>query len=235
MLAASFVFPLLGAAQTPDSHAESYREQLRSASEDGQAAAHSSDEASREAYKQHLRRLAESGGLSPTVANSGTPTIALFESAATKESQDQMPGATAGTARETVSGKDSTGQSLPASASNSAGQACADSYCKELKQIAGGRDSAVGNAFVANERQNPTTEHNFVKNLALDQVHIWESPFKLRDSDATWAIPFGIVTGSLIDTDRDLSKQLAKPSRQSVSKQISDAGLFGGIGVGAGF
>jgi len=90
------------------------------------------------------------------------------------------------------------------------------------------------NQVLENE-PNPTTEHNFIKHLVLDQAHIWKSPFSLRDYDATWVVPFGILAGGLIDTDRDVSKQLAKPSRQSVSKQISDAGLFGSIGVGAGF
>jgi hypothetical protein len=81
---------------------------------------------------------------------------------------------------------------------------------------------------------NITTERNFVKNLAFDQMHIWTSPFKLRDSDATWAVPFGIITGGLVATDRDVSKELAKPTRQDTSKKISDAGLYSFIGAGAG-
>jgi len=85
------------------------------------------------------------------------------------------------------------------------------------------------------QQRTVTTERNFVKHIAFDQLHIWESPFKLRDSDATWVVPFGITAGTLIDTDRDVSRQLAKPSRQDISKKISNAGLFGMIGVGAGF
>ena len=87
----------------------------------------------------------------------------------------------------------------------------------------------------ASQNQKVTTEKNFVKHIAFDQLHIWESPFKLRGSDATWAVPFGILTGSLVKSDHDLSKQLAKPSRLDTSKRISDVGLYTFIGSGAGF
>jgi hypothetical protein len=111
---------------------------------------------------------------------------------------------------------------------------CGDAYCEQLRRVAEGH---TPEPYVSrtDDGRTLTTERNFVKNLAFDQIHIWESPFKMRDSDATWAVPFGIVTGSLVATDRDVSKQLAKPSRVDTSKQISSLGLYSFIGAGAGF
>jgi hypothetical protein len=108
-------------------------------------------------------------------------------------------------------------------------------YQDSLRRISNGQLAPPQTSSNLIASRNLTTERNFIKNLAFDQMHIWASPFKLRDSDATWAVPFGIATGALIATDHDTSKQLAKPSRIDISKKISDAGLFGAIGAGAGF
>jgi hypothetical protein len=116
-------------------------------------------------------------------------------------------------------------------ASEGAGQDDNAAYRERLRRLGSGvqeKSATRGDA-------RTTTMRNFVKHVAFDQLHIWESPFKLRDTDATWAMPLGILTGSLIDTDRDLSRHAAAPSRRSISKQISDAGLYASIGAGAGF
>lgn len=113
--------------------------------------------------------------------------------------------------------------------------ACADDYCRELRRLASSSAQPASPMIVREQSSNTTTMRNFVKNVAFDQLHIWTSPFKLRDGDATWAVPFGIVTGSLITTDHDVSKQLATPSRQDISNKLSNAGLYGSIAAGAGF
>lgn len=128
----------------------------------------------------------------------------------------------------------SAAPSQPAASSQPPAAACND-YCQELRRLASS-SARPASAMIAREQpSNTTTMRNFVKNVAFDQIHIWESPFKMRDGDATWAVPFGIVTGSLIATDHDVSKQLATPSRQDISNKLSNAGLYGSIAAGAGF
>ncbi len=116
-----------------------------------------------------------------------------------------------------------------------ADKAAEAAYADTLRRVSTGEVPPAEHSLNLIAPREKTTERNFVKNLAFDQLHIWESPFKLRDSDAAWAVPFGITTGVLIATDHDTSKQLAKPSRLNISKQISDAGLYATIGAGAGF
>src|SRR5436853_1081198 len=96
---------------------------------------------------------------------------------------------------------------------------CDGEYCKQLRRIADGATMKTS-AQIYEPGRTPTTEANFLKNLAFDQMHIWTSPFKLRDGDATWAVPFAIVTGSLIATDRDLSKHLSNHGRIDARKHV---------------
>src|SRR5437764_3916307 len=225
----------------------SYRDQLKAAS-DPLPAADSSTEDSPTDYKEALRRLAEDDevGANPNSASSkvkqshdrrhpsqASPQINTRSSNSARDSAEELPRVQ----REIVQPVSLQGGSqaqvlqVPVVAVNPS--SCTDAYCEQLHRIA---DSAnlQPSLRVYEPGRTPTTEANFLKNLAFDQMHIWTSPFKLRDSDATWAIPFGIVTGSLIATDRDISKRLSNPGRIDTSRQVSNLGLYSFIGAGAG-
>ncbi|MFL6436222.1 MAG: capsule assembly Wzi family protein [Terriglobales bacterium] len=234
---------------------ESYSKHLEKLSGGEDASKTHSDTESSETYRDHLRDLAQGhdSGSAKTNATSGLSS----EDAGGAEGRDRESRAE----QVTVSNRASSSQSPAKAVTNSdtmervsvtrtekdegvqpvgitsqaipAGN-CSDAYCEQLRRVAEGQSEQPYVSRSDNGR-TLTTERNFVKNLAFDQVHIWQSPFKMRDSDATWAVPFGIITGSLVATDRDVSKQLAKPSRVDTSKQISNLGLYSFIGAGAGF
>lgn len=244
--------PIWAQSSASASDAKSYSSQLRAASEEqvranSQAAA---DASSREAYKEQLRRLAgddsRNGPASRAVsATSPASTASSKEGSVntepeTKKNAVQPVSLQRGqvrTPQPVLNGAEAQGEnsSVGNSSENAiSSSACTDPYCERLKQVAEGKELSVANSLIR-DNHTLTTERTFIKNLAFDQIHIWESPFQLRDYDATWAVPFGILTGSLIEADRDVSMQLAKPSRRNISDQISNAGLYGSIGVGAGF
>lgn len=225
------------------SPADSYREQLKAEASDQQQST-TSESDSRQAYKDYLRKLSE--GENATAARSadsqkpaanGEPSNAGIEavSPASAAQADSQP-AQDKSAVQPVSMQTGTRSLstivLPPQVSPDSD--CSDAYCQQLRRVANGAKPEL-RLRTYEPGRTPTTERNFIRNLAFDQVHIWESPFKLRDTDSTWALPFGVVTGSLIATDRDLSRQLVKPGHTDTSKQISNLGLYSFIGAGAGF
>ena len=223
------------------SDADSYREQLRALSTDNGSSrpSPSSDDDSRRRYKDQLRRLAGGEDNGNTTSNDSSPSIVVTSqlesrgaSAATSDGSNAQRSVPVSLQRDDVVSRNKSAAQNVSPSTNSTAD-CQDAYCAQLRRVADGNQQ-IATPRVENGRRL-TTERNFVKNLAVDQMQIWTSPFRMKDSDATWAVPFGIVAGSLFATDRDLSKQLAKANRQSISKKISDAGLFGSMGVGAGF
>ena len=234
------------------SSSDSYREQLKASSAGTDDSNSGAGANSREAYKERLRRLAQGDESQTTPSDAQSVPAVDSSSVAHPQEIDQKTAARSAisnagpapdhssadhAAIESVSlngiAKDESTKPVSASAQVPASN-CQDAYCEKLRQVADGRIPELRSSL-SEDGRTLTTERNFVKNLAFDQIHIWESPFKLRDSDATWAVPFGIVTGSLVATDHDVSKQLAKPSRQDISKQISNLGLYSFVGAGAGF
>ena len=236
-------------ADAPRSAADSYREELKAEASDQQQST-SSDVSSREAYKDYLRRLSGDTSASdirsatsqnPTGSQNGindnnTASAVVESPEAASGSQASDAGAGGQSALQSVSlatgARSLSSIVLPPQVSP--GSDCSDAYCRQLRRVADGAKPEV-RVRTYEPGRTPTTEGNFVRNLAFDQVHIWESPFKLRDTDAPWALPFGVVAGSLMATDRDVSKQLVKPGRIDTSKQISNLGLYSFIGAGAGF
>lgn len=234
-------------SQSSATSVDSYRERLKAMSADSDDVKGRSDGDARESYKERLRRLAQGNEEIPqstrTQSESAKENVEQRQTGdevdknsdvlSNTQSQNQKAGMV-----QRVAIANSVGQnSAPPAAKTSPAppeKTCRDQYCEQLRQIANGSPEQPHSSDML-DGQTITTEKTFVKNLAFDQLHIWESPFKLRDYDATWAIPFGIITGTLVDTDRDTSKQLATPGRLDISKQISDAGLYGMIGAGAGF
>jgi len=230
-------------ANGASSAADSYREQLKAEASGQQQSTASSD--SREAYMDHLRKL--SGEENASDMRSAESQNAADDG---KSRNSQGEAASPSSAAETANSQPEEAKSSvqPVSMQTgtrslstsvlppqvSPGSDCSDAYCQQLRRVASGAKPEV-RLRAYEPGRTPTTEGNFVRNLALDQVHIWESPFKLRDTDSTWALPFGLVTSSLIATDRDVSKQLFKPAHIDTSKQISNLGLYSFIGAGAGF
>jgi hypothetical protein len=240
-------------AQASPSSGDSYSEHLKELSSGEESSKSASDAKSSESYKDHLRKLADGDTSVPAPAQSETSSensagtdgersrkertekIAVSSDASTNQRPAKAIGNSDQMERVSVT-RTKKDEPEPAAMTPQATPAanCSDAYCEQLRRVAEGQTQEP---YVSrtDDGRTLTTERNFVKNLAFDQIHIWESPFKMRDSDATWAVPFGIVTGSLVATDRDVSKQLAKPSRLDTSKQISNLGLYSFIGAGAGF
>ena len=71
--------------------------------------------------------------------------------------------------------------------------------------------------------------------FAQDQKQIWTAPARIRLADATWLVPLGGLTAALFATDRDYSRSLShNPATIQHDKTISNAGIAGLVGAGAG-
>src|SRR3954467_10738600 len=196
---------------------DSYREHLKTISTDSDSASSSSpDVDSRERYKQHLRSLAGVGINETTPDQTSAPGDATVRvNPDLKTLSNHPPERQVSFQRsDKVSPTGMDSEDPPTITKSSEG--CRDAYCDHLRRVADG-NLEIRTAKIESGRT--LTERNFIKNLAFDQMHIWTSPFRMKDSDATIAIPFGIVAGALAATDRDVSRQLAKPSEASISKQ----------------
>jgi len=74
-----------------------------------------------------------------------------------------------------------------------------------------------------------------ITDFAQDQKDMWTSPAHIRLTDATWLVPLAGVTAGLFATDRQYSASLStNPSTISHYKTISNAGIAGLAGAGAG-
>jgi membrane-associated phospholipid phosphatase len=68
-----------------------------------------------------------------------------------------------------------------------------------------------------------------------DQRRIWTSPLHIKLADTIWLVPLGGFTAGLFATDRDYSASLShSPTTIQHYKTLSDVGLAGLIGAGAG-
>ena len=68
-----------------------------------------------------------------------------------------------------------------------------------------------------------------------DQKQIWTSPARVRLSDANWLVPLGGITAGLLVTDREyVASTSQNPSTLRHYKSVSNYGLAGLIGSGAG-
>jgi hypothetical protein len=116
---------------------------------------------------------------------------------------------------------------------NSSPAASCDSYCQQLRGIADGNSVALSVPTSAKSSES-TTERNFVKNLAFDQMQIWESPFRMQLSDAKWAVPLAGITTGLIVTDRRTSFELSRGNHINLSNDIANGGIAAMGSVTAG-
>lgn len=81
----------------------------------------------------------------------------------------------------------------------------------------------------------PTTEVNFLRNLALDQKAIWTAPLSVRLQDVTWMAPLGGLTAGLLRSDAQFSRHLdATPSRLQHSNDVANAGVGALVALPAG-
>jgi hypothetical protein len=77
---------------------------------------------------------------------------------------------------------------------------------------------------------------SFVKNLSSDQKKIWLSPLRLRQQDATWLLPVGIVSAGLIASDHYVTQQVSHSAqRLKYSRDFSNAGTAALLGTAGGF
>jgi membrane-associated phospholipid phosphatase len=68
-----------------------------------------------------------------------------------------------------------------------------------------------------------------------DQKQIWTSPARVRLSDANWLVPLGGITAGLLVTDRQyVASTSSNPSTLKHYKSVSNYGIAGLIGSGAG-
>jgi hypothetical protein len=74
-----------------------------------------------------------------------------------------------------------------------------------------------------------------ITDFAQDQEKIWTAPAHIRLTDAPWLVPFAGVAAGLLATDRQYASSLSmSPSTISHYKNISNAGIAGLVGAGAG-
>ena len=74
-----------------------------------------------------------------------------------------------------------------------------------------------------------------MKDFVEDQTRIWTSPSRVRLSDSTWLVPLAGIAAGLFVTDRQYSASLNQnPSTLKHYKTVSDVGIAGLIGAGAG-
>ena len=188
-------------------------------------------------------RSSDNGGTTVNASNK-TPDLGGSSRIKRDSGAQKKPAETASTAEKPASnpqsaaGQQAAKENLPISTDTLATglpvqRQCRGTYCGQLRRTAEGKSQPLFRPESGPHR-DLSTERNVITNIAFDQLHIWESPIKLRDSDAPWAVPFGIATGGLIVTDRDLSKQAATPGRIDTSKKLSNYGLYSFIGAGAG-
>jgi hypothetical protein len=92
----------------------------------------------------------------------------------------------------------------------------------------------VVSANVSNARSKQRFPQ-LLTDFAQDQHSIWSSPVHIKLSDTTWLVPLGGLTAALFATDREYSASLShNPTTMQHYKTISDVGLAGLVGAGAG-
>src|SRR3954470_22744250 len=180
---------LVQEASPRETSSDSYREHLKAISTDSDSASSPSpDVDSRERYKQHLRSLA-GGGINETAPDqtSAPGAAGVRVNPDLKTLSNHPPERQVSLQRnDKASPTGMASEDPPAITKSSEG--CRDAYCDHLRRVADG-DLEIRSAKIESGR-TLTTERNFIKNLAFDQMHIWTSPFRMKDSDATVAIPF---------------------------------------------
>jgi hypothetical protein len=85
-------------------------------------------------------------------------------------------------------------------------------------------------------KPEPITFAGTPKRILLDQKAIWTSPLHLKPLDATWLLPLGAATGTLIGSDQHTMTELIRinANDQSHFKTLSDAGVAALAAVPAG-
>ncbi|HSE21964.1 MAG TPA: phosphatase PAP2 family protein [Pyrinomonadaceae bacterium] len=82
--------------------------------------------------------------------------------------------------------------------------------------------------------KTPSLEHQFFKNILLDQKAIWTAPLHLDRSDTKWLAPIGLGTMALITTDRITGDEIGEfHSQLNTSRVISYGGSTSAAGVAA--
>lgn len=80
----------------------------------------------------------------------------------------------------------------------------------------------------AQESEQESNRPGFVRQFMADEVHLWQSPFKVKGADAKWMIPLGAAAGALLATDHAVSKDFERwDNLRPASRSVSKAGSIG--------
>jgi membrane-associated phospholipid phosphatase len=91
------------------------------------------------------------------------------------------------------------------------------------------------NRYVPAEDSVRTGFSGHIADFLDDQKQIWSSPSRIRLADANWLVPLGGITAGLLVTDRQYSASINQnPTTLKHYKTVSDYGIAGLIGGGAG-
>jgi len=75
----------------------------------------------------------------------------------------------------------------------------------------------------------PSLERSLPKGILEGQKDFWSFPAHLRLSDASWGVPFAIVTGTLLASDASIEKKL--PSDPNTIKRFDNLSNYGAAGM----
>jgi len=76
------------------------------------------------------------------------------------------------------------------------------------------------------DREEPSLERQFFKNILRDQKAIWTSPFRLHKHDSRWLIPVLAGTTALFLSDDETAENLSNNATwHSVSSNVSSLGI----------
>ena len=68
------------------------------------------------------------------------------------------------------------------------------------------------------------------KDILEGQKDFWSFPLHLRLSDASWGVPFGIVTGTLLASDTSIERKL--PTDPNTIKRFDNLSNYGAFAIG---
>jgi membrane-associated phospholipid phosphatase len=98
-----------------------------------------------------------------------------------------------------------------------------------------GASLGTKNAPKSGETEKKSGMPKPLSDFVEDQKFLWTSPARVRFPDASWLVPVGGITAGLFVTDQQYSASLSNsPSTIKHYKNLSNAGIAGLVGAGAG-
>lgn len=124
---------------------------------------------------------------------------------------------------------------VPESQSQAAADQSMLATAAETNSATPGSAAVTGTHGAESQGSSGTGFTGHLRDFVEDQKQIWTSPAHVRASDAPWLVPLSGIAAGLFVTDRQYSASLSQnPSTISHYKTVSDYGVAGLIGAGAG-